>query len=268
MVSAIFENFLPFIGGFIIFLIILYGLLFFILRKIATPRLFPKVSADYTEKEPDIEFLTLQDGTQIATINAILPEANKCILFSHGNAQDLNQCRPIIKRFNDLGYSAFTYDYPGYGLSKGVASEKSFFQAAKEAYRYLTLEKGFQENQIILYGYSIGSGPTSELAQTTNAAAAIIEGGFTSPYRIYTRYGILPGDFFRNIRKINKIKKPLLVLHGTKDPTVPYSHGLRLFKRANHPKQMETFPEGKHGNLFSDFQDSYNKKLTEFIENL
>jgi len=268
MVLAIFENFLPFIGGFIIFLIILYVLLFFILKRIATPKLFPEVPADYTTEDPDIELLTLKDGTRIATLDAIQPGTNWCILFSHGNAQDLNQCRPIIKRFKELGYSAFAYDYPGYGLSEGVASEKNFFRAAKEVYQYLIEEKGFQENQIVLYGYSIGSGPTSELAKTTNAAAAIIEGGFTSPFRIYTRYGLLPGDFFHNIRKIRRIKKPLLVLHGTKDPTVPYSHGLRLFKKAKHPKQMETFLGGKHGNLFSDFENSYNKKLTEFIENL
>ena len=45
---------------------------------------------------------------------------------------------------------------------------------------------------------------------------------------------------------------PILTIHGDADPTVPYTHALRLqeaLERAGVPHQLLTIPGGKHGNF-------------------
>jgi dipeptidyl aminopeptidase/acylaminoacyl peptidase len=49
---------------------------------------------------------------------------------------------------------------------------------------------------------------------------------------------------------INKDLPPILTIHGDADPTVPYSHGVRLHEalsKAGVTNQLLTIPGGKHG---------------------
>ncbi len=48
---------------------------------------------------------------------------------------------------------------------------------------------------------------------------------------------------------------PILTVHGDADPTVPYSHGLRLqeaLEKAGVPHEMLTIPGGKHGGFTNE----------------
>jgi abhydrolase domain-containing protein 17 len=61
----------------------------------------------------------------------------------------------------------------------------------------------------------------------------ILLGVFTSIYRVlFNLRFTLFGDKFDNINKINKINCPILLIHGTLDEIVPFSHSKEviLFK--------------------------------------
>src|SRR5215813_11040539 len=67
------------------------------------------------------------DGIKIAAVYLKNPDAAYTILYSHGNAEDLGTIRPILEELRIMGFSAFAYDYRGYGLSAGTSSEKTTY---------------------------------------------------------------------------------------------------------------------------------------------
>ena len=56
-------------------------------------------------------------------------------------------------------------------------------------------------------------------------------------------------DQFRSDQRIARVKVPLLIMHGGRDPAIPIVFGERLFALAHEPKQFARFPEGGHENL-------------------
>jgi alpha-beta hydrolase superfamily lysophospholipase len=110
------------------------------------------------------------------------------LLFSHGNAEDIGQNEEFFKLANQHGFGVFAYDYRGYGLSNGHPGEKNTYQDITAAYRYLTETLQVPPQRIIIYGRSVGSGPSVWLATQKSAAGLILEGPFVSAFRVVTKY--------------------------------------------------------------------------------
>jgi pimeloyl-ACP methyl ester carboxylesterase len=96
-------------------------------------------------------------------INYLEQRCERVILYSHGNSCDLGYS---LDTLFDLAYNlkinVFAYEYSGYGQSSGKKSDIEIIKCIQAAYHFL-IRKGFKWHQIILYGYSIGSGPTVTL---------------------------------------------------------------------------------------------------------
>ena len=87
------------------------------------------------------------------------------LLFSHGNACDLGQMASLYLIFTRLlPVNIFSYDYQGYGISSGSPSERKLYADIDAAYKTLLDRFGVPPKRIILYGQSIGSAPTIDLA--------------------------------------------------------------------------------------------------------
>ena len=56
-------------------------------------------------------------------------------------------------------------------------------------------------------------------------------------------------DSFHSDQRIARVKAPLLIMHGARDPGIPIGFGERLFALAPEPKQFVRFPEGGHNDL-------------------
>jgi fermentation-respiration switch protein FrsA (DUF1100 family) len=69
-------------------------------------------------------------------------------------------------------------------------------------------------------------------------------------------------DKFDSVAFIDKVKAPLVVIHGDLDGIVPLSEGQALFARANEPKEMVVVPGGSHGSVFSP--DSWTLEMRFF----
>lgn len=62
---------------------------------------------------------------------------------------------------------------------------------------------------------------------------------------------------------------PILTIHGTEDPQVPYSHGVRLHEaltKAGVPNQLLTIPAGKHGGFTRDETLKIWATIDEFLK--
>jgi abhydrolase domain-containing protein 17 len=168
-----------------------------------------------------------------------------CILYCHGNAEDLGLIWPRLQRMAlDLGVSVFGFDYPGYGTAGGTSTEAGCFAAAEAALRHILAEQ--PNARVVVFGRSLGSGPAVYLATSAHLTSVALHGlVLQSPVASGTgaflgRVGevlLRPVDIVRNIDRMNGVKCPVCVMHGTADGVVPWSHGKRLHAMAavSHP---------------------------------
>ena len=95
--------------------------------------------------------------------------------------------------------------------------------------------RGLQPEQIVLYGRSLGSGPSCYLAAKTAAegrsvAGVVLQSPLLSAFRVAFNFRFtLVGDQFPNVDLAQSIRCPTFIIHGTIDEVVPFWHGQDLF---------------------------------------
>ncbi|WP_197985574.1 alpha/beta hydrolase [Leptolyngbya sp. Cla-17] len=220
------------------------------------------------QDSPEILKLTTHSGEQISALYLPNPTATYTVLYSHGNAEDLGRIRQRLERLKNLGVSVFAYDYRGYGTSQGKPSEQNAYQDIEAAYRYLTVTLGISPNRIILYGRSLGSGTSVEIASREAIAGLILESPFTSTFRVITQIAVVPFDRFDNLRKIEKVRCPVLFLHGTQDGLIPFRHSEILLRQVRSSKQLVAIAGADHNDLLEIAGTQYNQAIQTFIQQL
>jgi abhydrolase domain-containing protein 17 len=91
---------------------------------------------------------------------------NKIVIYFHGNAEDIGLAFDLLYMFGTkMRMHVLAVEYPGYGLYKGSKPDEMKMRAdADTIYDYLTTVVGIKEQDVILWGRSMGSGPSSYLA--------------------------------------------------------------------------------------------------------
>ena len=237
----------------------IYGY-FFSNRMIFIPQ-----PASYSQL-PGMRMLASANQNQIAAVYLENPQADFTILYSHGNAEDLGDVLPVLKQFQNIGFAVFSFDYQGYGVSEGNPTKRRAIQDIEAAYFYLTETLGIPPEQIIVYGRSVGAGPALDLAARYPVGGVVVESSFTSIFRTVTRIPIYPVDKFNNIRNIQQVNSPVLVIHGTEDEVIPFWHGEALFAAAPEPKQALWVEGAGHNDLIWVAGDRHPAALLGFVE--
>lgn len=201
------------------------------------------------------------------------------ILYSHANAEDLGCIYPWCKYLSrQLRVNIFAYDYTGYGLamSEGRPNESQCYADIDAAYDYLRMRLEIPASQIVLYGRSLGSGPSCYLASETSAAeeeetvgGLILHAPFMSVFRIVIESGCtLLGDQFPNIDYIPNIECPTLLIHGRLDKVVPVEHSMYLYEKL--PDESRTPPlfidEMGHNNVQLVVRDMFLNHLKTYLD--
>ena len=232
----------------------------------ADAMIFPAPPSSYSEGDP-IFMLEADTGEQIATdfLAASGEDSGALLIYSHGNGEDIGELRPFLKSFTEQGISVLAYDYPGYGQSSGQASEAGCYAAIEAVYRHATTELGFSSKQIILYGSSLGSGPSVWLATREAVGGLILKGAFTSTFRVLTRIKMLPWDRFDNLKRLPDVDCPVLLIHGVEDLTVPFSHALKNWAVISAPKQKLFVDEAGHNGIIEQAGQAYWDQVIPFI---
>ena len=231
----------------------------------ADQKIFLPQPSSYQDSS-DILKLTTPDQIKLSAIYLPNPASSYTILYTHGNAEDLGDIRPVLQQLQNIGFSVFAYDYRGYGTSQGTPSERHAYRDIDTAYDYLTQKLHVPTQQIIAYGRSVGGGSAVDLAARKPVAGLIMESCFTTAFRVIVPIPILPFDKFRNINKIRKVNCPVLVMHGKADEVIPFQHGEKLFAAAREPKLSLWVDEAGHNDFMWVAGDRYAKTLREFAQ--
>jgi pimeloyl-ACP methyl ester carboxylesterase len=233
----------------------------------------PEVSKNIFFPRPEWKVLDATRATDIAipvdgdiTIGARFHLADKgspSILFFHGNGEIVTDYDDLGPFYNRMGINFLPVDYRGYGRSGGSPSVSSMMHDCHVIYdftRKWLVENGFT-GPFILMGRSLGSASALELASqhTLEVDGLIIESGFALAEPLL---GLLGIDFrklhfkeaegFRNLDKIKKFRKPVLIIHAELDHIIPYSDA-QAFYGASHSsdKTLLKIPGANHNDIFS-----------------
>ncbi len=210
--------------------------------------------------------ITLQtsDGQSIRAFWMENPRAEKTILFSHGNGEDLDRIEPFLRELHGYGFNVMAYDYRGYGRSSGRPSEAGLEKDISAAYDWLTGEKQIAPGQIILLGRSLGSGPSVWLASRKPVGGLILESAFTSAYEVMLPRLPYYRNPFPNEKRLRDLPVPVLLIHGTRDLLIRPHHALKNFAAAKNPRGLLWIEGAGHNDVLVTNPDEYQKGIKQF----
>ena len=212
-------------------------------------------------------FLKPNENTSLNALHFKVENPNGVILYFHGNAGDLSRWGTIAEYFVDKNYDVLIMDYRTYGKSRGKLSEASFYSDAQYCYNYIL--QGYAENQISLYGRSLGTGIASYVASKNNPKQLILETPYYSILDVAEhRFPMFP---VRNLLKyqfptfqyLQETTCPITIIHGTEDTVVPYSSSQKLLDLNLTKLDFITIEDGEHNNLieFDGYHEAVNRTL-------
>jgi pimeloyl-ACP methyl ester carboxylesterase len=183
------------------------------------------------------------------------------VIYFHGNA-GLVGSRGNVRRYGllkEAGFNVLAVEYRGYGASSSGPgpTERGVYEDATAAWNHLTRTLGVAASRVVVYGWSLGSGPATYLAAEHRPAALITEGAFTSLPAIGAEmYPWVPVRYimrnrFDNLERAAGLSIPWLLFHGKRDLKVPFSHGQALAAAARHA-QFVQLESGHDGGVVED----------------
>ena len=248
-------------------LVLIYVCLVVMLTLIQDFLLFPATKEIYRDPSfygwafEDVS-LDVGDGETSHAWWIPVADARGVCLFSHGNAGNIADRLESISILRELGLSVLAYDYGGYGRSSGKPSEARLYDDIRAAWRHLTADRGIGAETIVVFGRSLGGGPSAQLATEVAPAGVVLESTFTSvPAAAKNFYPFLPVDWlvrhrFDNLAKVAGIAAPLMIVHSPEDSLIRFAHGEALFEAAAQPKRFLEI-HGEHNDGFARSMDVY-----------
>jgi fermentation-respiration switch protein FrsA (DUF1100 family) len=246
----------------------LNGLLYF------PSRAFHATPADVGLKYEDVDFQA-EDGARLHgwRIRADRQPAVAHVLLAHGNAGNIGDRVLHAKLLTDAGLDVFLFDYRGYGKSEGRPDEEGTYRDMRAARAALLRQADVDAARVVYLGESIGGALAVALAVEAPPLGLVMQSAFTSVRdmgRLHYPFiptGLVP-DAYPNLRRIARLRSPLLVIHGDRDEIVPAAHGRVLFEAAPEPKRIEIVREAGHNDLLDAMGASYGTVVAEWVGTL
>jgi len=192
------------------------------------------------------------------------------VLILHGNGGNISHRLELVRVFNSIDLPVFIIDYRGYGHSQGSPTEEGTYLDGEAAMRYLAENKGLRQEDIVVYGRSLGGPVAARIAAISNPAALILDSTFTSIKDIGAElHPFLPvRKFFRfeydTLGFVSEVSCPVLVIHSRDDQYIPYAHAQKIYSAIRTEKDILTI-EGTHNDGFLVSGDLYREKISEFL---
>ena len=201
--------------------------------------------------------------------------AKGTVVHFHGNAQNMSAHWQFVDWLPQRGFNLFVFDYRGYGGSQGSPEPKGVFEDSVAALDYVRARPDVDPQRLLVLGQSLGGSNAIAAVGSGDRAgvrAIAIESTFFSYSAIAAEKligaGSLVDDTYSADRFVAALAPmPLLLLHGTADVVIPYSHSERLFAKAAEPKRLVKIEGGAHTEAFTPrFGGVYRELLIDFFD--
>lgn len=235
----------------------------------------PSRSVDFTPGEVGLQYdsvsITTSDGLDLDAWFVPGPETDSpAVLFLHGNAGNIGHRIETLEMLHDAGAATLIIDYRGFGRSEGKPTERGTYRDATAAWRWLTDERGYAPDRVVIVGRSLGSAVAAWLAARVEPAGLILEAAFTSIVELgQYHYPWAPIRWLSRFRydtaeQLGRIRCPILLAHGRHDEIVPFRHAERLAGMSDNVVDLVIL-DGGHNDAMLISRQRYTQRLREFI---
>ncbi|NII27191.1 alpha/beta hydrolase [Pseudoflavitalea sp. X16] len=251
------------------FYVVICCLAYFLQEKLI---FFPeKLSKDHRFRfdQPFQEMsFTMKDGK---LVNGVLFKADSSrglIFYLHGNAGSLDGWGEVATFYTDAGYDLFMLDYRGYGKSEGVISSQNQFYSDVQSV-YDSIKTAYQEDSIIILGYSIGTGAATRLASRRKARMLLLQAPYYSlTHMMRSHYPFLPPFLLKYKFETNQFlpqcKMPVVLFHGDADEVISYESSVKLSKLFKEKDTLITLQGAGHNGMSE--RDDYREAFIQIVQ--
>ena len=223
-----------------------------------------------------VHFVEVEEGISISCRFYWVDSDSPNILYFHGNGEIASDYDPIAPQYNRRKINLFVADYRGYGMSGGNPTATNMI---RDTHKVLL---GFKEilrgrgakGPLFLMGRSLGSSSAIELAfhYQGEVRGLIVESGFSDTFGLISRFGVSikgarkEGGGFSNLKKIQSISIPTLIIHSQYDHIIPLDEGIQLYNGSGaREKELLIIPNANHNDLMVVGMDRYFEAIEKFI---
>ena len=223
-----------------------------------------------------VHFVEVEEGISISCRFYWVDSDSPSILYFHGNGEIASDYDPIAPQYNRIKINLLVADYRGYGMSGGNPTATDMI---RDAHKVL---QGFKEilkgsgakGPLYLMGRSLGSSSAIELAfhYQGEVKGLIVESGFSNTFGLLSRFGVSikgareEGGGFSNLKKIQSISIPTLIIHSQYDHIIPLDEGIQLYNGSGaREKELLIIPNANHNDLMVVGMDQYFEAIETFI---
>jgi len=216
-------------------------------------------------------WLTTRDNVRLNAWYLPNPASEKVLLWFHGNAENIGYGLEHLEFYSRLAVNVLAVDYRGYGKSEGRPGEAGVYRDADAAYDYLIQARHIQPKHIFVFGHSLGGAVAIDLASRRECGGLIAQSSFTSVKDMARRvfripfFEYIPKSQFDSLAKIRRVQTPVLIVHGTRDETVHFSMGQRLFAAAPEPKFLFPVRGAGHNDVIEVGGDELLERFKSFL---
>ena len=171
-----------------------------------------------------------------------------------------------LKTFKGCNIAIF--DYPGYGKTDGSPSEKALKEFGLAVFDALALREDVDPDNIIILGYSIGTGAADYVASKRDPAGLILMAPYSNGYDLYNGFmnifhgpmRILVAFRMESIRFAESVSISPLILASESDEMVYYSSSVRLSQAFPFGCTLKTLENTGHNEFWG------SKIVLKYIE--
>ena len=211
--------------------------------------------------------LEIKEGVTINGLHFKAENSKGLVYYLKGNSKSIKGWGKFAIDFTLHNYDVIMIDYRGFGKSTGKMSQESMKHDA--LYVYDKLKEVVKEENIIIYGRSLGTGLATKVASMNNPKMLVLACPYFSMKKNVRRYlPFIPLDLVMRYsmptyKWIKYVDCPIKIIHGTNDKVIKFASSLRLSKMK--PNLTKLFPiiGGGHKDLHNF--ESYHKTLKEIL---
>ena len=204
------------------------------------------------------------------------------LLFFTGKGSSIAPERGLFQSFRRLGLNVLMPDYVGFGQSGGTESETNCFATARASYAFVRAQPDLDQKQLVIAGYSLGSGvaidlATHEISAKEPVAGLAVFAAYTSMADMgHQEYPLYPSWLLRMIlkypfasdAKMSQITCPVLLVHSRADRLIPYAMSDKLTALCRGPVTRVTVTHADHSEYFSARETAVFPALKRFTEKI
>jgi pimeloyl-ACP methyl ester carboxylesterase len=211
---------------------------------------------------PDVHEVSIPvDGATLSALHLKLPRPRGVVFFLHGSSGNLATWLTSTEYYRAANYDLFMLDYRGFGKSSGRIESEAQLRADVRA-AWATVAPQYAGLRKVIYGRSLGTGLAAGLAAEFGADLTILVSPYCSVAQLVEAdYPFLPIAALKyrldTCADIARVKTPVLLVHGTEDAKIPFSHSEQLHAKAPQARLLPIRGAG-HGNVhrFPEYNDA------------